>query len=109
MAAVLAQMRGDAIGAGCDRGKRGAHRIGITARPRVAQRGDVIDIDAKAQRWRFGHGGLAQELESGWKHSDGQARAKARNASSHSMTRASIFSKRWIAGSSPAMTNCVTH
>ena len=57
MAAVLAQMRGDAVGAGLDRGQRGAHRIRPFAAPRVAQGGDVIDIDAEAQR-RNGHVGL---------------------------------------------------
>ena len=33
VAAVLAQMRGDAVGAGLDRGQRRAHRIRIAARP----------------------------------------------------------------------------
>src|SRR5262249_4394983 len=55
VAAVLAQMRGDAVGAGLDRGKRGAHRIGARTAPGIAERCDVIDIDAKAQRWSFGH------------------------------------------------------
>jgi hypothetical protein len=56
-------MRGDAVGAGRDRNQRGAHRIRIAARPRVAKGGDVIDIDSEAQWWRFGHNGLALELE----------------------------------------------
>ena len=50
MAAVLAQMRGDAVGAGLDRDQRGAHRIGMSAAARVAQGRDVVDVDAKAQR-----------------------------------------------------------
>ena len=53
VAAVFAQMRGDAVGAGLDRGKCGAHGIGTRAGPRIAQGGDVIDIDAKAQRRRL--------------------------------------------------------
>ena len=57
VAAILAQMRGDAVGAGLDRGKRRAHRIGIAAAPRVAQGGDVIDIDSETQRRSFGHAG----------------------------------------------------
>jgi hypothetical protein len=53
MAAVLAQMRGDAVGARLDRGQRGAHRIRPLACPRVAKGCDVIDIDAEAERKRF--------------------------------------------------------
>ena len=53
MAAVLAQMRGDAVGAGLDRRERGAHRIRPLAAPCIAQGSDVIDIDAKAQRGSF--------------------------------------------------------
>src|SRR5690349_15383198 len=56
MAAVFAQVSGDAVGAGLDGGDRGAHRIGPCACARIAQGGDVIDIDAKAQRRSFGHG-----------------------------------------------------
>ena len=36
VAAVLAQMRGDAVGAGLDRELRGAHRIGMRAAARIA-------------------------------------------------------------------------
>src|SRR5579883_701713 len=43
-------MRGDAVGACLDREQRGANRIGALAAPRVTQGGDVIDIDAEAQR-----------------------------------------------------------
>ena len=49
MAAVLAQMRGDAVGAGRDRELGRAHRIGMAPAARVADGGDVIDIDAEAQ------------------------------------------------------------
>jgi hypothetical protein len=55
VAAVVAQMRGDAVGAGLDRDQRRAHRIGTLARPRIAQGGDVIDIYAEAERRSFGH------------------------------------------------------
>ena len=49
MAAVLAQMRGDAVGAGRDRELGRAHRIGMAPAARVADGGDVIDVDAEAQ------------------------------------------------------------
>jgi hypothetical protein len=55
MAAVLAQMRGDAVGAGLDRDLRRAHRIGPLPAPSITQGGDVVDIDAKTQRSSFGH------------------------------------------------------
>jgi len=48
MAAILTQMRGDAVGAGGDRRQRRAHRIRPLASPRVAQGRDVIDVDSKA-------------------------------------------------------------
>ena len=49
MAAVLAQMGGDAVGAGGDRELGRAHGSGWRAAARVPQGGDVIDIDAEAQ------------------------------------------------------------
>ena len=49
MAAILAQMRGDAVGAGRLRQQRGAHRIGIVAAARIAHGRDMIDIDAEAE------------------------------------------------------------
>ena len=49
MAAVLAQMRGDAVGAGLDRELGGAHRIGMAPAARIADGGDVVDIDAEAK------------------------------------------------------------
>ena len=53
MAAVLAQMRGDAVGACLDRRERGPHRIRPFAAPCVTQGGDVVDIDAEAERRSF--------------------------------------------------------
>ena len=47
MAAILAQMGGDAIGAGLFRQLRGTHRVGPRRAARVANGGHVIDIDAK--------------------------------------------------------------
>ena len=47
MAAVLAQMRGDAVGAGSDRELGRAHRIGMAPAARIADGGDVIDVDAE--------------------------------------------------------------
>ena len=50
VAAVLAQMRGDAVGAGLNGRQRRPHRIRPLAAPCVAQGSDVIDIDAEAER-----------------------------------------------------------
>ena len=50
MPAILAQMRGDAVGTGGYREPGRAHRIGMAAAARVADGGDMIDVDAKAQR-----------------------------------------------------------
>ena len=47
VAAVLAQVRGDAVGARFGREQRGADRIGIAGAARVADGGDVIDVDAR--------------------------------------------------------------
>ena len=49
VAAILAQMRGDAVGAGLDRDLRRAHRIGMAPAARIADGGDVVDVDAEAQ------------------------------------------------------------
>ena len=46
VAAILAQMRGDAVGAGLDRELGRAHRIGMPPAAGVADGGDVIDVDA---------------------------------------------------------------
>ena len=49
VAPILAQMRGDAVGAGLDGQMRGAQGIGVPAAARVADGGDVIDVDAEAE------------------------------------------------------------
>ncbi len=49
MPAILAQMRGDAVGAGLDRELRRLHRIGMRAAARIADGRNVVDVDAKAQ------------------------------------------------------------
>jgi hypothetical protein len=49
VAAVLAQVGGDAVGAGRDRLMRGAQGIGVTAAAGVADGRHVIDVDAEAQ------------------------------------------------------------
>jgi hypothetical protein len=46
--AVFAQMRGDTIRTRCDGDLRRAHRIRMPAATRVADRRDVIDVDAEA-------------------------------------------------------------
>jgi len=48
MAAILAQMRRDAVGAGGDGKFGGLERVGMAPAARVAHGGDVIDIDAEA-------------------------------------------------------------
>lgn len=50
VAAIFAQVRGDAVGAAFDREMRGAKRIGMHAAAGVSQRRDVIDVDAETQR-----------------------------------------------------------
>ena len=52
---VFAKMRGDVVGAGRDRDFGGAQRIGMTPSPRIAQRGDVIDVDAETNGARLAH------------------------------------------------------
>ena len=49
MAPVLAQMRGDAVGAGARRQFSRAQRIGMVAAARIAHGGDMIDVDAQAK------------------------------------------------------------
>ena len=49
VAAVLAQVGGDAVGAGLDRQMRGAQRIGMAAAAGVADGRHVVDVDAEAQ------------------------------------------------------------
>ena len=57
VAAVLAQVGGDAVGARLDGEVRGAQRIGMAAAARVADGGDVVDVDAKAQMRRITESG----------------------------------------------------
>jgi hypothetical protein len=45
MAAVFAQMRGDTVHPGLGSQQGGAHRIGVQAAARIADRGDVIDVE----------------------------------------------------------------
>jgi len=47
--AILAQVRRNSIATGRDRDLRRPHGIGMTATARVADRGNVIDVDAKAK------------------------------------------------------------
>ena len=49
VAAVLPQMRGDAVGAGLDRQMRSAQGIGMAAAAGVADGRHVIDVDPEAQ------------------------------------------------------------
>ena len=55
VAAILAQMRGDAVGAGGNRDLGGFHRIGMPPAARVAHGRDVIDVDAEADGRKSGH------------------------------------------------------
>ena len=57
MAAVFAQMRGDAVGTALDGEMGGSQRIGMQAAARIAQRRDMVNVDAETQRARRrGHG-----------------------------------------------------
>jgi hypothetical protein len=47
VAAIFAKVRGDAIGSPFNREVRGAQRVGMHAAARIAQRRNVIDVDAK--------------------------------------------------------------
>ena len=49
VAAVLAQMGGDAVGAGLAAATGGADRIGMSAAARVPDRRDMVDVDAEAE------------------------------------------------------------
>src|SRR5690348_2618305 len=50
VAAILAQMRGDAVGACRHSQFRCAHRIGMRTAPRIADGRDMVDVHAEAQR-----------------------------------------------------------
>ena len=47
MAAILAQMQRDRVGAGRLGHQRGLHRARIARAARLAQRGDVVDVDTE--------------------------------------------------------------
>ena len=49
VAAILTQMRGDPVAADACDDLRGAHRIGMLAASCIADRGDMIDVHAKAE------------------------------------------------------------
>ncbi len=51
MAAILAQMRRDAVGPGRDRDCRRPHRIRMPPAARITHGGDVVDVDAEAEGW----------------------------------------------------------
>ena len=53
--AILAQMRGDAVGARFDRDLRRTHGIGMPPAARVTDGRDVVDVDAEAEVWRRWH------------------------------------------------------
>ena len=55
VAAILAQVRGDAVGAGLGRELGGAQRIGRGRAARVAHGGDVIDVHAETLAGKRGH------------------------------------------------------
>src|SRR5262249_6581969 len=49
--AILAQMRGDAVGAGFGRNLRRMHGIRVSSAARVADGGDVVYVDAETEVW----------------------------------------------------------
>src|SRR5262245_20149170 len=55
VAAVLAQMRGDAVGAGRDRDLRRTHGVRVPTAARVADGRDVIDVGAEAKVGKSRH------------------------------------------------------
>ena len=67
VAAVLAQMRGDPVGAGLDGDEGRAHRIGQRPAAGVADGRDMIDVDAEA---KHGHGiGPSSSSATAWARS----------------------------------------
>ena len=50
--AILAQMHRDVVGARLLGDQRGEHRVRIARAPRLAQRGDVVDVDSEMQHGR---------------------------------------------------------
>ena len=65
VAAILAQVRGDAVGARFDGEMRGADRIRRNAAPRVAHSRNVIDVHAQAQRSKTQRGKVHRQSLSG--------------------------------------------
>ena len=59
VAAIFAQVRGDAVGSGRDRNFGGLHRIRMPAAARIAHGGDVIDVDAEADG-TYAHGAASR-------------------------------------------------
>ena len=55
VAAIFAQVHGDAVGAGELDERRRPHRIGIRGAARLAQRGDVIDVDVELHAHGYTH------------------------------------------------------
>ena len=55
VAAILAQMRGDAVGASRDCDLGGANGIRMFAAASVTHSGDVIDVHAEAEGGKSGH------------------------------------------------------
>ena len=55
VAAILAQMRGDAVGASRDRNLRSPNRIRMFAAASITHSGDVIYVHAEAEGGKSGH------------------------------------------------------
>ncbi len=68
VAAILAQMRRDAVGAGLDGEVRRAHGIGQRAAAGVADGRDMVDVDAEAEETggEFGLCGHAGDAPNSW-------------------------------------------
>jgi hypothetical protein len=65
VSAILAQMGGDAVGAGFDRKKRGADWIGRGAAAGVADGCDMVDVDAEPERCHRVDSPFGQEFVGG--------------------------------------------
>jgi len=51
VAAIFTQVSGDSVSANARHDLRGSHRVGMFATPRIADGGDVINVDAQPQPW----------------------------------------------------------
>ena len=76
VAAILAEMRGDAVGAGPFGQQRRAHRIGLVAAACVPHRGDVVDVDAETKSVAV-HAGLSLRRRARRRTPTGEALAAA--------------------------------